>query len=163
VQEGKAAMIYEEVQNLVNYNKALGDDWGYFDFPEVEGAKGEAGYITGGPDVFMVNTSSKHPDEAITFLKYLTSDEVQAKMVYDLGFLPTTSVELDPSKCMPSTLEIINKNLEAPGISEWLDCAINQTVADTYLIGCQTIFDGEDGASIMTQVSDTAKEVAADQ
>ncbi|MDD3172591.1 MAG: extracellular solute-binding protein, partial [Herbinix sp.] len=42
VQEGKAAMIYEEVQNLVNYNKALGDDWGYFDFPEVEGAKGEA-------------------------------------------------------------------------------------------------------------------------
>lgn len=163
VQESKAAMIYEEVQNLVNYEKALGDDWGYFDFPEVEGAKGEAGYITGGPDVFMVNTSSKHPDEAITFLKYLTSDAVQAKMVYDLGFLPTTSVELDATKCMPETLEIIQKNLSAPGISEWLDCAIDQTVADTYLIGCQTIFDGKDGKSIMEEVSATAEEVAADK
>lgn len=163
VQESKAVMIYEEVQNLVNYEKSLGEDWGYFDFPEVEGAKGEAGYITGGPDVFMVNSESKHPDEAIAFLKYITSDAVQAKMVYDLGFLPTTSVELDSEKCIPETLEIIQKNLQAPGISEWLDCAIDQSVADTYLIGCQTIFDGEDGATIMSEVSETAEEIAADK
>lgn len=163
VQEGKAAMIYEEVQNLINYENALGDDWGYFDFPEIEGAKGESGYITGGPDVFMVNSSSKHPDEAITFLKYITSDAVQAKMVYELGFLPVTSVELDAAKTMPEIPEIIEKNLSAPGISEWLDCAINQTVADTYLIGCQTIFDGRSGASIMEEISATAKEVEADQ
>lgn len=163
VQEGKAAMIYEEVQNLVNYENALGDDWSYFDFPEVEGAAGEAGYITGGPDVFMVNSASKHPDEAIKFLKWITSDEVQSKMVYELGFLPCTGAELDESKCMPESLEIIEKNLAAPGISEWLDCAIDQAVADTYLIGCQTIFDSETGESIMKDVSATAEEVAADK
>ena len=43
-------MVYEEVQNLTGYEDALGEDWGYFDFPEIEGASGEAGYITGGPD-----------------------------------------------------------------------------------------------------------------
>lgn len=160
VQEGTAGMIYEEVQNLINYENTLGDNWGYFDFPEVEGANGEAGFITGGPDVFMVNSESEHPDEAITFLKYITSAEVQAKMVYDLGFLPTTAVELDAEKCMPETIEIINKNMEAPGISEWLDCVIDQTVADTWLTGCQTIFTGETGASIMEQVSATAQEVS---
>ena len=53
--------------------------------------------------------------------------------------------------------------MDAPGISEWLDCVLNQTVADTYLIGCQTIFEDETGESIMKQVSETAKEVAADQ
>lgn len=102
---------------------------------------------------------SKHPDEAITFLKWLTSDEVQAKMVYELGFLPCTNVQLDADKCMSETLEIINKNMDAPGISEWLDCALNQTVADTYLIGRQTIFEDENGESIMKEVSETAKEV----
>lgn len=160
VYEGKAAMIYEEVQNLVNYDGTLGENLGYFDFPEVEGAAGEEHWITGGPDVFMVNSGSKHPDEAITFLKWITSDEVQSKMVYDLGFMPVTDAELDESKCLWATLEIIEKNLSAPGISEWLDCAINQTVADTYLIGCQTIFDGESGESIMANVSATAQEVA---
>ncbi len=160
VQEGSAGMIYEEVQNLINYEDTLGEDWGYFDFPEIEGANGEAGFITGGPDVFMVNSESEHPDEAITFLKYITSADVQAKMVYDLGFLPTTSVELDASKCMPETIEIIDKNMSAPGISEWLDCVLNQTVSDTYLEGCQTIFSGETGDSIMAKVNETAREVA---
>lgn len=163
VQEGKAAMVYEEVPNLVNYENSLGDDWGYFDFPEVEGGAGKAGYITGDPDVFMVNSESKHPDEAIKFLKHLTGADAQAKMVYDLGFLPVIDVELDAAQCMPEILEIIEKNMKAPGISEWLDCALNQTVADTYLIGCQTIFDDQDGAAIMLDVSATAQEVAEDQ
>ena len=84
-------------------------------------------------------------------------------MVYELGFLPCTNVQLDADKCMPETLEIVNKNMDAPGISEWLDCVLNQTVADTYLIGCQTIFEDGTGESIMKEVSETAKEVAADQ
>jgi len=160
VQEGTAGMVYEEVQNFVNYEEKLGEDWGCFDFPEIEGAKGSEGFITGGPDVFMVNSECKHPDEAIKFLKYITSKAAQEKMVYDLGFLPTVDVELDEAKCLPETIEVINKNMEAPGISEWLDCVLNQTVSDTYLEGCQTIFTGEDGASIMAKVNEIAKEVA---
>lgn len=35
VQEGTAGMVYEEVQNLKAYDDKLGDDWGYFDFPEI--------------------------------------------------------------------------------------------------------------------------------
>lgn len=163
VQEGKAAMIYEEMQNLSSYEKSLGDDWGYFDFPEITGAKGEQGYITGGPDVFVVNTASKYPDQAVRFLKYITSDLVQEKMVYELGFLPATSVKLDQTKCIAEIPEIIDKNLKAPGVSEWLDCAINQNVADTYLIGCQTVFENKDGVSIMDAVTATAKEAAADR
>lgn len=162
VKEGTAGMVYEEVQNLTGYEDALGDDWGYFDFPEIEGEKGAKGYITGGPDIFMVNASSKHPDEAVKFLKYLTSDKVQAQMVYDLGFMTVTDVALDESKCLPETLEIIDKNLSAPGISEWLDCAINQTVADTYLSGCQTIFDNQTSADIMKAVSDIALEASGE-
>ena len=163
VQEGKAGMIYEEVQNLVNYNNILGEEgWGFFDLPEVEGAAGEPGYITGGPDEFMVNSASAHPDECIAFLKYLTSDEVQSKMVYELGFLPVTNVELDASRCVPGLVDIIEKNLSAPGMSEWLDCVLNQTVADTWLEGCQTIFADDDGAAVMAKVTDMAVEVKED-
>ena len=93
--------------------------------------------------MFMVNSESKHPDEAIKFLKHLTGADAQAKMVYDLGFLPVIDVELDAAQCMPEILEIIEKNMKAPGISEWLDCALNQT--------------------IMQDVSATAQEVAEDR
>jgi len=164
VQEGTAGMVYEEVQNLKNYNTALGEDgWGYFYLPEIENGAGEKGYITGGPDEFMINSESKHPDEAIKFLKYLTSDEVQAKMCYDLSFFPVTNVKLDGSKMVPGSEEIIAHNLKAPGMSEWLDCVLNQTVADTYLEGCQTIFQDDTGESIMKKVSATATEVKADK
>lgn len=163
VQENQAAMIYEEVQNFVTYENSMGDNWGYFDFPEVEGQNGEAGYITGGPDEFMINSSSEHPDECIAFLKYLTSDAVQSQMVYDLGFLPVTNVEIDDTKCLPEIVEVIEKNLSAPGMSEWLDCVLNQTVSETWLEGCQTIFAEDDGAAVMEKVSAMAEEVVADQ
>ena len=75
VQEGTAGMVYEEVQNLKNYNTALGEDgWGYFYLPEIENGAGEKGYITGGPDEFMINSESKHPDEAIRRIAALKDD-----------------------------------------------------------------------------------------
>lgn len=160
VQEGQAGMIYEEVQDFYYYVDTMGDNWGYFDFPEIEGAAGETGLITGGPDVFMVNADTKVPEEAIAFLKYLTSDEVQAKMAYRLAFMPVTGVELDSEQMYPQTIEVIEKNMNAPGISYWLDCVLNQTVSDTYLDGCQTIFMDQTGASIMEEVSATSHEVA---
>lgn len=156
--EGKAAMCYDETQILSKYEENLGDNWGYFHFPEIENAKGERNYITGGPDVFMVNSSTEYPDESVKFLKYLTSKEVQAKICKDIAFLPVVKGAADESNSLPETLEIINNNSEAPGIAEWLDCAMNQTVANEYLIGCQNIFNGSSAEELMANITKVANQ-----
>lgn len=162
VQEGTAAMIYEEVQDFVNYEEKIPEGWDWFELPEVEGTSGVNGNIIGGPDCFVVNTATQHPDECIALLKWLTTDESQAEMLYELGFLPVVDCDLDDSKVMEQSKRIIELNVSKAGLSYWLDCAIDQTVSDTYLEGCQTIFAEDDGASVMAKVNETAKEVAED-
>lgn len=156
VTEGTAAMVYDETQILSKFEENMKDYWGYFHFPEITGAKGKAGYITGGPDMFIVNSECKNPDEAVEFLKYLTSREVQSKICKDIAFLPVVKDAANAENSLPGTLEIINHNLDAPGIAEWLDCVMNQTVADEYLAGCQEIFGGKSAEEIMKSISDTA-------
>ncbi|MCH3918101.1 MAG: ABC transporter substrate-binding protein [Spirochaetia bacterium] len=156
--EGKAAMCYDETQILSKYEEAMGDDWGYFDFPEIEGARGEKGYITGGPDVFMINSSTKYPEEAVKFIKYLTSKKVQAKICKDMAFLPVVKGAANSENSLPETLEIIKKNNDAPGIAEWLDCVLNQTVANEYLVGCQDVFNGVSPEKLMVNVSEVANQ-----
>lgn len=153
VLEGKAAMIYDETQIMSKYAE---DSFGTFDFPEIEGEAGEAGYVTGGPDLYLVNTSCTHPDEAVEFLKYLTSVSAQQKIVKDIQFMPVVEGAATADTATENAIAIINKNQDAPGVAEWLDCVLNQTVADEYLVACQEIFSGATGAELMQAISDVA-------
>ena len=51
--------------------KGLGDDLGWFPFPQVEGGAGEEGEQFGGGDGFAIGKDA--PDEAVDFVKYLSS------------------------------------------------------------------------------------------
>ena len=152
--EGKAAMIYDETQIMSKYDEK---EFGTFNFPEIKGEKGEAGYVTGGADLYCVNTECKHPDEAIEFLKYLTSTEAQAKIVKDIQFMPTVQGAANEENATQTAINIINENEKAPGVAEWLDCVLNQTVADEYLVACQEIFNGTSAEELMKLISETAE------
>lgn len=152
--ESKAAMIYDETQIMSKYDEK---EFGTFNFPEIKGGKGELGYVTGGADIYCVNTECKHPDEAIEFLKYLTSTEAQAKIVKDIQFMPTVQGAATEANATQAAIHIINENEKAPGVAEWLDCVLNQTVADEYLVACQEIFNGTSAEELMKLISETAK------
>jgi len=153
VLEGKAGMIYDETQIMSKYDE---NAFGTFDFPEIEGEAGEAGYVTGGPDLYCVNTSCEYPDEAVEFLKYLTSVEAQQKIVKDIQFMPVVDGAATEETATANAISIINKNQEAPGVAEWLDCVLNQTVANEYLVACQEIFNGTSAEDLMQSISDVA-------
>jgi raffinose/stachyose/melibiose transport system substrate-binding protein len=55
--------------------KGLGDKLGFFPFPMVEGGKGDISDAVGGGNGIAVGKNA--PDEAVDFLKYLTSAEHQ--------------------------------------------------------------------------------------
>jgi raffinose/stachyose/melibiose transport system substrate-binding protein len=56
--------------------KGIGDKLGFFPFPMVEGGKGDPGDAVGGGNGFAVGKNAS--DEAVDFVKYLTSAENQA-------------------------------------------------------------------------------------
>jgi raffinose/stachyose/melibiose transport system substrate-binding protein len=62
---------------------------GWFPFPSVEGGAGNADDVLGGGDGFAVGVNA--PDEAVEFLKYLTSAEVQVASVAPLNIVPTVA------------------------------------------------------------------------
>lgn len=63
---------------------------GWFPFPLVEGGAGDATDVLGGGDGIAVGVNA--PDEAVEFLKYLTSPEVQTRFAeLGTGFIPTVT------------------------------------------------------------------------
>ncbi|HEX2937322.1 MAG TPA: extracellular solute-binding protein [Ruminiclostridium sp.] len=153
--EGKAGMIYDETQIMSKYDESK---FGYFDFPEIAGEAGKPGYVTGGPDLYVVNSKTKYPDQAVEFIKFLTNKESQQAIVKDIQFMPVVNGAATTETAKPEAIEIINKNQKAPGVAEWLDCVLNQTVADEYLSAAQDIFNGTSADKLMAKIS----EVAAD-
>ncbi|MBX3066288.1 MAG: extracellular solute-binding protein [Anaerolineae bacterium] len=59
--------------------EGLGEDLGWFPFPAVEGGKGDPSDVMGGGDGFAVGKNAE--DEAVDFLRFLTSKENQLTMV----------------------------------------------------------------------------------
>lgn len=151
--EGKAGMIYDETQIMSKYPQ---DKFGYFDFPEIAGEKGTPGYVTGGPDLYVVNSKTKYPEQCVEFLKHLTNKESQQAIVKDIQFMPVVEGAATKDTATTEAIEIIEKNQKAPGVAEWLDCVLNQTVANQYLTACQEIFNGKSADSLMAQISQVA-------
>ncbi|MCR5747207.1 MAG: ABC transporter substrate-binding protein [Lachnospiraceae bacterium] len=84
-EEGTSLFILQRgIVTLVNNNelismedlaKEAGFEIGFFSFPVPEGTEKILSHCNF--DSFMVSAKTKHPDEAVAFLKYLTSEEIQ--------------------------------------------------------------------------------------
>lgn len=159
VLEGKAGMVYDETQVLSKYPS---DKYGYFDFPEIAGEAGKAGYVTGGPDLYIVNANTKYPEQCVEFLKYLTSVSAQKTIVKDIQFMPVVKGAATSETATSEAIEITSKNEKAPGVAEWLDCVLNQSVANEYLSACQGIFNGKSAQSLMKNISAKAASAASE-
>lgn len=72
----KGAMYLFNNNEIGDIQKALGNkEFGLFPFPSPEKVKEKI--VFGGFDGFFASASTKHPDEAVALLKFLTSKEVQ--------------------------------------------------------------------------------------
>lgn len=75
------------MQGLTEDEQGLGEATGWFAFPEVDGGEGDQSAALGGGDAWAVPADS--PDEAVAFVEYLLSDEIQKGFAeLDMG-LPT--------------------------------------------------------------------------
>ncbi len=165
----KAAMHYIEVVELPGIDReakeandpAFIDDYGLFQFPVIPWGKGDQSQLTGYPEGFVVSANSKHPAEAVEFLKYLTGRTVGEKEAKELGFLNGIKNIVGPGDMDPSYYDAAQIVLNSTSMVNWLDSGMHAQVTNMYLSELQRLTDGQaTPEEVMANVSKVAKEVA---
>ena len=142
----------------------LAANWDFIKLPAPAAPTGDAGYLTGAPDGFLVNPSSQHLDIAVDFLKYLTSLDNAKKMVADLGWLSPIQGSATADNTFPQNVRVIDDIAQASGMAIWLDTVTHIDVANAYLNGVQAMLDGtKTPAQVMDDVRAGAASAKAAQ
>lgn len=138
---GKAGIMYAETAEitLVPDVKNLG----LFNFPAIEGQKGDSTYLTGAPEGFMISSKVKHPKEAMEFLKFLTSKEMGEKLVKDVGKYSAVKGTTNETNAAPIQIEAVNQILNAKQMVPWFDTDVDIEIVDAYLTNTQMLLNGE--------------------
>jgi len=162
---GRVGMVYIELEEFIEVAESeMGEDgFGFFQFPSGTGGEGDQNLLTGAPDGFMIYSGTEHPEEAIEFLKFLTSPDIGGEYVKRLG-IPSAAVgAVNEETALPIIVEGVNSINEASGMALWLDTDINVKIVEVYLPGMQAVLTGsETPESIMGKVHDMAVEVQAE-
>ncbi len=139
---GAIQLMGQWLPGTVNANsggsRAMGEGLGWFPFPAVAGAPGDAFDGIGGGNGFAVGKDA--PPETVDFLKYLVSlDAANRWGALNSGILPTT-VGSEPSTTDPMLSLVLDGRAKAKFVQLYLDqattpalgAAINDAVATLY-------------------------------
>ncbi|AYA75619.1 sugar ABC transporter substrate-binding protein [Bacillus sp. Y1] len=160
---GKGAIFYVELEEFQDVENALKGNWGFFPMPAIADGDGSQNYITGAPDGFIVSSKSKHPKEAVEFLKFLTSKENSLKLVKDIGWPSPIEGATNPDTALKQVAEGVDYMKQAEGMAEWLDTDVHAKVADVYLSNIQLLLDGSKSPEeIIKEVQAVAKQVQSE-
>lgn len=133
--------------------EGIGEDLAWFPFPAVEGGAGNPGDVLGGGDGFAVGINA--PDEAIDFIKFLTSEENQrAGSFFIVPVVTNTEDVFEDDPVMQSILEARNN---APYFQLYYDQFLPPAVGGAVNDAVETIFAGtatpEEAAQAIEEVA----------
>ncbi len=113
---------------------------GWFPFPAVEGGAGGPTDVLGGGDGFAVGVNA--PDEAVDFLKFLTTPEVQERYIaLGTGFVPTVA-EAEDAVTDPLLLAVMDARNNAEYYQLYYDQFLPPAVAQAVLDGVEGLLVG---------------------
>ena len=144
------------MQGLTEDGKGMGDDTGWFPFPEIEGGQGDPAAQLGGGDAWAVSEGS--PDAAVDFVKYMLSDEVQRGFAeLDMG-LPTNPAAKgaisDPA--LASLMDVRDK---APYFQLYFDTAFGASIGGAMNDEIALLFAGQSDAQKIVDASQDAADL----
>lgn len=116
--------------------------FGMFNFPKVDGAKGNQDILTGVPEGFVVSSKTKYPDECVEFLKWFLGKEVGTAQCQEIGWFNAAKGTTDglDDQALMDAYKVVT---EAVGMSAWLDNALYSTVCDEYLTSVSALTTGD--------------------
>ncbi|MFC5531452.1 extracellular solute-binding protein [Cohnella yongneupensis] len=145
--QGKAAMCFQgnwlggsvEDENSLVKGKVIA-----IPFPTIDGGKGTSDEFFGGAiDALWVSANTKHKDEAVKVIKFLT--EQMSNKLYEAGAgLPSWKVSgVDESKISPLTKQTMDMMKNATNTVMWWDIFLEGKDADTHKNLVAQVFDGK--------------------
>ena len=139
----QSAMYYAELIEIP-YIKADNAEmeFGMFNFPKIEGAKGNQDILTGVPEGFVVSSKTKYPDECVEFLKWFLGKEVGTQMCQEIGWFNAAKGTTE-GLTDQALLDGYNAVMEAKAMSAWLDNTLYSTVCDEYLTSVSALTGGD--------------------
>lgn len=159
---GREAMFYEETLGFKQYknSKLEKDGWGFFRMPGDKTGAGVQTWLTGAPDGFLVSSATKHPKEALAFLKFLTTKENGAEWTKASGRPTAVIGGVTTDNAIPEIVEGVAEISRSPGMSIWLDTAVDSRIVGVYLPGMQAVLNGTESAQqVVDKVRQTALQV----
>ena len=156
-------MMLDATPQFTQYDDGMGEgNWGFFKIPTMEDAQGDPGTVGGGGEAWMISADCEHPEEAIAFLKFMTSKTMADRQTKEAG-LPNALVGGITEDNSTAALADAYKQAEGyTNIADWLDCAVEATIADQYMTSLQEGLDGKSAEDVMADVQKVAATVKAE-
>ncbi|WP_131104543.1 ABC transporter substrate-binding protein [Ornithinimicrobium sufpigmenti] len=138
---------------LTEDGEGLGDKLGWFPFPQVEGGQGDPEAQLGGGDAWGVSADA--PPEAVEFVRYMLSEEVQRGFAErDMG-LPTNPNATD-AVADPALAGLIEVRDSAPYVQLYFDTAFGQSVGGAMNDTIELMFAGQAGPQDIVDATQAA-------
>ncbi|WKA55384.1 ABC transporter substrate-binding protein [Planococcus shixiaomingii] len=153
---GEVPVLYMQFAEIKMVEEASDVEFGFFDFPEVEGGKGDPTALTGAPEGWMVSKNA--PKETVDFLKFLTSAETAAEFTKTDGQLNAVKGAVTPENVNATSQEAYELVTNATSTAPWFDNAVNINIADVFMRGGQELATGQSTPQdVMKNVQQEAK------
>ena len=128
------------MQGLTDDGQGLGENTGWFPFPTTPTGEGDPTAALGGGDAWAL--SGDAPDEALEFIEYLLSDDVQQGFAENDMGLPTNPAAVD-SISDPALAGLLEVRDSAPYVQLYLDTAFGQAVGGAMNDEIALLFAGQ--------------------
>jgi len=137
---GRLPMMYMQLAEFAYIQAAkTRPQYGYFNFPAFSDGRGDPGLLTGAPEGFMMSTTSKNPEAAEKFYKFLLSKANTSKFVKDVGAPVAVIGSVNKDNAYPELIAAIDLINAVKGSAPWFDNAVNIKVADAFMRGAQSV------------------------
>ena len=155
-QNGMTAMYFNGTWEIGNMDSAEvcaeAENIGCFTMPAVDSANTDIS-VGSLDNSFAITKNCKNVEAALALLKFWTSEENAANLLYDYGRMPATKFELDESKLSSLTKSAIECFNEQKALTPWFD-RLNTDFGNEFNNSSIAIANGEDAQSIFDSLQD---------
>ncbi len=156
---GEAPIMYMQGSEVAYFADA-GFEYGAFNFPSVDGGKGDPLQLTGAPEGFVVAANTTHPEESLRFLEFMLNKENGVAYTEQTGELSAVIGAVEESDAPQILKDIADQIVSASAMTSWLDNAYNAQIVQAYLAETQLMLSGQQTPEgVMTAVQDAAARV----
>ncbi|MFS0854094.1 ABC transporter substrate-binding protein [Microbacterium sp. 179-I 3D4 NHS] len=156
---GEAPIMYMQSAE-VGYLGDVQFEYGTFNFPGVDGGKGDPDELTGAPEGFAISKTTKHPEEAQRFLEFLLSKDNGIAYAERAGELSPVKDAVQEADVPEISKELAQGIIDASAMTTWLDNAYDPQIVQAYLAETQLMLSGQQTPEgVMAAVQEAAQRV----